>query len=626
MTLSISINSDHGSDSYSDDEGSSGVHVTAPSIGDHGYQDYDEWAHLSYPDELKPSDSASRPRTSHRSRPPHGSRSASGRRPTSRRMLPDHQYASRGPRQPSPESPESEGSADEYAPYGRAPPDRRQWQQPMPPAAYPPSQSSGPSFNQPYPPPPGHAPYPHNAPVTSDLMRIGSGPQNPYGPGYGYPPQFPHGSPFHPDQGLQHQRHAPRQPQMHNPMQPPMGHPMAPHHGPGSPYGGYPHELMPYGQAPAYHHPGYFPGAMQGMVPPYWPHYPQIATPPQPEPKSPPTPAPAPAPTPAPAPEPAPAPPPAPPPPPGPSPADIAKDEQIARLEKLILDDRNDREAKELAKKQAIERAAAELAAQEAQDAHDRKITQEAAALARADAEKKAAEDAAVAKEEAEKTAATRATEAAAAATAAVHEAAAKAQKEADEAAAKAQKEAEEAAAKAQKEAEEAEAKANAPPPPPEKKKPIKFKDAVGRKFSFPFELCATWQGMEELIRQAFLHIEVIGPHVAEGHYDLVGPNGDIILPQVWETVIEPDWAITMHMWPIPEKPKEEPAPPPEPAPEKPADPPPPEPKKKPDGPKKPPVPGSFAMWMLGGTNRRGGRGGAKVEKKAEAPAPAPAP
>lgn len=76
---------------------------------------------------------------------------------------------------------------------------------------------------------------------------------------------------------------------------------------------------------------------------------------------------------------------------------------------------------------------------------------------------------------------------------------------------------------------------------------------------------------MEDLIKQAFLHIEVIGPHVAEGHYDLVGPNGDIILPQVWETVVEPDWTITMHMWPIPEKPAEpEPAaaaPPAEPAP-----------------------------------------------------------
>ena len=70
---------------------------------------------------------------------------------------------------------------------------------------------------------------------------------------------------------------------------------------------------------------------------------------------------------------------------------------------------------------------------------------------------------------------------------------------------------------------------------------------------------------MEELIRQAFLHIEIIGPHVADGHYDLVGPNGDIILPQVWDTVIEPDWTITMHMWPIPEKPKTpEPQPPPE--------------------------------------------------------------
>ena len=63
---------------------------------------------------------------------------------------------------------------------------------------------------------------------------------------------------------------------------------------------------------------------------------------------------------------------------------------------------------------------------------------------------------------------------------------------------------------------------------------------------------------MEDLIRQAFLHVEIIGPHVAEGHYDLVGPNGEIILPQVWETMVEPDWTITMHMWPLPDPPKEE--------------------------------------------------------------------
>jgi hypothetical protein len=29
---------------------------------------------------------------------------------------------------------------------------------------------------------------------------------------------------------------------------------------------------------------------------------------------------------------------------------------------------------------------------------------------------------------------------------------------------------------------------------PPEKRKPIRFKDCIGRKFTFPFELCATWK------------------------------------------------------------------------------------------------------------------------------------
>ncbi|KAK2598953.1 hypothetical protein QQS21_005558 [Conoideocrella luteorostrata] len=82
-------------------------------------------------------------------------------------------------------------------------------------------------------------------------------------------------------------------------------------------------------------------------------------------------------------------------------------------------------------------------------------------------------------------------------------------------------------------------------------KAPISFKDAVGRKFSFPFHLCSTWQGMEELIKQAFLQVDVLGPHVREGHYDLIGPNGEIILPTVWEKVVQPAWNITMTMWPV---------------------------------------------------------------------------
>lgn len=60
---------------------------------------------------------------------------------------------------------------------------------------------------------------------------------------------------------------------------------------------------------------------------------------------------------------------------------------------------------------------------------------------------------------------------------------------------------------------------------------------------------------MEALIRQAFLHIDVVGPQVANGHYDLLGPNEEIILPSVWERTIEPGWSIEMKIWPMQEPP-----------------------------------------------------------------------
>ncbi|GAB1191479.1 hypothetical protein APSETT444_000658 [Aspergillus pseudonomiae] len=341
MAFNITIGpSPHGSDhsSLSDEEDSSGVQVSPPSdSGSHDYQDpYDEWAHLPYPDELKPSDSASRPRTSHRARsrhPVHVS-SSTRRHPGRRHVAQERERFTRRPRrQPSPESPESMDSGDEYdSPYGRVSHEKRIW----PPMAQGPGQ------------------------VEST----------------GSPP---------------------------------------------------------------------------------------------------------------------------------PPPTDTSKDEAIARLEKLILEERTEREAREqreAARQAALEQEAAEQAAREERAAHEMRIVEEAATRARAEAEQKAAEEAAKAKKEAEEAAAAAAAEAAAAATEAANAAAAEAI----------------AAARA----------AASDKPPPEKKKPIKFKDAVGRKFSFPFDLCCTWQ--------------------------------------VWETVIEPDWTVTMHMWPIPEKPKTpEPAPPPDP-------------------------------------------------------------
>ncbi|KAI6763928.1 hypothetical protein HG530_007717 [Fusarium avenaceum] len=79
----------------------------------------------------------------------------------------------------------------------------------------------------------------------------------------------------------------------------------------------------------------------------------------------------------------------------------------------------------------------------------------------------------------------------------------------------------------------------------------IKFEDAVGRKFIFPFHIVRTWTGMRELIEHAFIKVNVLGPRVMEGQYDLIGPNMEIILPSIWEQVIQPDWAVTMTMWPM---------------------------------------------------------------------------
>ena len=64
-------------------------------------------------------------------------------------------------------------------------------------------------------------------------------------------------------------------------------------------------------------------------------------------------------------------------------------------------------------------------------------------------------------------------------------------------------------------------------------------------------------QGFERLVLEAFSHIEVIGPHVAEGYYDIARPDGDIILPSVWEQVVVPGMSITMHLWPLPERTEE---------------------------------------------------------------------
>lgn len=60
---------------------------------------------------------------------------------------------------------------------------------------------------------------------------------------------------------------------------------------------------------------------------------------------------------------------------------------------------------------------------------------------------------------------------------------------------------------------------------------------------------------MQKLIRGIFAHVEdcALVECVEAGAYDLHDASGAIILPQLWEATIEPDWTISMHMWPLPE-------------------------------------------------------------------------
>ncbi|KAG8525424.1 uncharacterized protein KY384_009068 [Bacidia gigantensis] len=439
------------SSSFGDDgesSGDTGVHLSnshsphSPHSAVDSHDPNEEGSWVVYPDEIGPSDSASRPHTSNRERPiveaPQPEEAA--RRPQYRRRITNERVRNaphRARRSPPPTESETVDSHDDWQAYGRGP--SHHYGRPY--THY--SSGYAPSHYQSYP--------------QQSLVPVGQQQVVPYG--------F---APYQASPGVPAPNYFAQQP--HHGAPPMIASPGAQPYSPSA--------------APYYHYPpqGY---PMPQQMPSH-PIYPQFYPVPSPAPVNTPPPS---------------------------SETSNKDDEKFARLEKMLLDQKEEAASKEA----AIAKAAADKAAQEEADAKkaaEIKVATEAAAAA--------------AKEEAEKE----------------HQAA----EEKKAAEAKAAAEADAAAAAA----------AAAAAPPKEKDKPIKFRDAVGRKFSFPFHLCATWSGMEFLIKEAFMHIEGLGPHVAEGHYDLLGPHGEIIMPHVWETVVEPDWTVTMHMWPMTEEKEEE--------------------------------------------------------------------
>ncbi|PNP51267.1 hypothetical protein FNYG_15913 [Fusarium nygamai] len=79
----------------------------------------------------------------------------------------------------------------------------------------------------------------------------------------------------------------------------------------------------------------------------------------------------------------------------------------------------------------------------------------------------------------------------------------------------------------------------------------IRFKDAVGRRYRFPYHLVQTLEGIEDMIKEAFRHVDVLYPHVLARRYDLIDSDGNSIDPLRWESTVEPGMQLEMTMWPL---------------------------------------------------------------------------
>jgi hypothetical protein len=414
-----------------------GVHVSPTSGSQENSDLLDDDQSWVYPDEIDPSESASRPRPSHYRRS--NSRPTSVRRGPVRRHTTTERTSHRPPlsrvhRHAAPAPPSSVDPQEDYPAYGRG--------------FLPQNMTYG-----------GRAPQPGYAQsyvsISPNPFPGNAGPVMPYGGPAAYP--YPQ-NPFSPAPGVGGQGYYPP-------------HQTAAFGAPG--YGG--HEVMPYGQAAGYGYGGY---GIPPQVPPsqFYAHYAERP----PSPKG--TPAPA---------------------------ASVVAAEKekseiekkLATLEQLLADakleaEKTKQEAERVKRETEEKKMASLMEAEKARrEAEEKKL----AALERqledtkheaAKAKKQVAEREAADKKAADEAAVKEATDKR------VKEEVAKVKADAD----KKTKAAEEATKKAEEEkkaADEAKAKAEAEAKalatPSDKKKPIKFKDAVGRKFSFPFHLCQTW-------------------------------------------------------------------------------------------------------------------------------------
>lgn len=79
---------------------------------------------------------------------------------------------------------------------------------------------------------------------------------------------------------------------------------------------------------------------------------------------------------------------------------------------------------------------------------------------------------------------------------------------------------------------------------------PVHLKMA-GRYFQFTFELCRTWEGMDELVKEALGSDMVIGPAILQGQYQLRGLDDHEILPVTWSSTVQPGLVVFLIPRPV---------------------------------------------------------------------------
>lgn len=82
----------------------------------------------------------------------------------------------------------------------------------------------------------------------------------------------------------------------------------------------------------------------------------------------------------------------------------------------------------------------------------------------------------------------------------------------------------------------------------PPRLEPVTMRDWLSRKFIFPVDMCQSWEGLHNLIQEAFGHLIEYRAMVEKGCYSISHVTGEVILPSTWQSFVRPGLEIKMEI------------------------------------------------------------------------------